>query len=110
MAQSATAPLDFVPPAALPLMVDFQGGSCWVAKADAAADRIDRRTTPVGRGIPGPLRDEAKVEPLVEMPRDVVRGNKAIEGGDNGSVEVARVGADKHGRSPQPRGTDERPR
>lgn len=43
MFQSATAPLGFAPPAALPLAVDFQGGRLtsdggwsWVAEADAA--------------------------------------------------------------------------
>jgi hypothetical protein len=43
MSQSATAPLVFTPPVALPLTVDFQGGRltsdggwCWVADADTA--------------------------------------------------------------------------
>jgi len=45
MSQSATAPLVFAPPVALPLTVDFQGGRltsdggwCWVAEADTAMD------------------------------------------------------------------------
>lgn len=54
MAQSATDPLVFAPPVALPLTVDFQGGRltsdggwCWVAEADGSLGLSEALTTAV---------------------------------------------------------------